>query len=163
MDAFALAISYGIKKLSKKQIIFTAISVGVFHFFMPLLGSFVGISLFEYTLFKPRYIVFLIFLLISISMLLDFFEDKKELKTLNLLGIIVFSFSVSLDSFSVGLGLKYIYDNIILSVSLFSIISLIFTLTGFILGRALNKKIGKYSFLFGSISLFMYSIWVLTK
>ena len=96
MDAFALAISYGIKKLSKKQIIFTAISVGIFHFFMPLLGSFVGISLFEHTLFKPRYVVFFIFLLISISMFFDFFEDSKELKTLNLLGIIIFSFSLSI-------------------------------------------------------------------
>ena len=163
MDAFALAISYGIKKLSKKQIIFTAISVGIFHFFMPLLGSFVGISLFEHTLFKPRYVVFFIFLLISISMFFDFFEDSKELKTLNLLGIIIFSFSVSLDSFSVGLGLKYIYDSIILSVSLFSIISFMFTLTGFVLGKALNKKIGRYSFLFGSVSLFLYSMWVLTK
>lgn len=163
MDAFALSISYGIKKLSKKQIVFTALSVGIFHFCMPLIGNFIGVSLFEYTLFKPKYIVFLIFLLISINMLFDFFEEKKDLKPLNILGIVIFSFSVSLDSFSVGLGLKYIYDNIILSVFLFSIISFVFTLSGFILGKVLNKKIGKYSFLVGSIGLFIYSVWVLTK
>ena len=49
MDAFSLAFSYGIKSISKKNVIITAIIVGLFHFFMPLLGNMVGISLFENT------------------------------------------------------------------------------------------------------------------
>ena len=64
MDAFALAIAYGIEKVKLKNIIITAIIVGLFHFFMPLIGNYLGISLFEYTIIKPRYVLFLVFLII---------------------------------------------------------------------------------------------------
>lgn len=163
MDAFALALSYGLNKISKKSIVLTTLFVGVFHFFMPLLGNLVGISLFEYTVFKPKYILFMVFLILSVDMFMHFFEEKPKLRVLNIIGIILFSFSVSFDSFSVGLGINYLYDNIILCVLTFSVISLLFTLFGFTLGKAISEKIGKYSFIIGSITLFMYSLWVLTK
>ena len=163
MDAFALALSYGLNKISKKSIALTALFVGIFHFFMPLLGNLVGISLFEYTVFKPKYILFMVFLILSVDMFMHFFEEKPKLRVLNVIGIILFSFSVSFDSFSVGLGINYLYDNIILCVLTFSVISLLFTLFGFILGKVISRKIGKYSFIMGAITLFMYSLWVLTK
>lgn len=163
MDAFALAISYGIYSLNIKKMIITAISVGMFHFFMPLLGNIIGISLFEYTIIKPKIVLFIIFLILSIDMLISFFEKKSNLRKLNLLGIIFFSFSVSFDSFSVGLAINYIYDNIILCVSIFCIISALCTFLGFVFGKTINRKIGKYSFLLGSITLFLYSLWILTN
>lgn len=78
MDAFSLAFSYGINKLSKKSVIITAMTVGLFHFFMPLIGNFIGISIFDYTIIKPRYVMFFIFLLLSIDMFTHFL--KKNLK-----------------------------------------------------------------------------------
>ena len=151
MDAFSLALSYGIKSISKKNVIITAITVGLFHFFMPLLGNMVGISLFENTFIKPKYVLFIVFLLLSVDMLLNVF------------GTLFFAISVSLDSFSVGIGINYLYDNILFVVSSFCIISALFTFLGFYLGRKINNKIGKYSFLLGSITLFIYSLLVLTK
>lgn len=163
MDAFALALSYGIKKLSKKRVIITALMVGLFHFFMPLVGSSIGTYLFEYTIFKPKIVLFLVFLILSIDMLLRFFENEEKIRILNLIGIFIFAFSVSFDSLSVGLGIRYLYDNIILVVSIFCIISALFTMFGFYLGKQLSQKIGKYSFLIGSSTLFVYSLWILTK
>ena len=96
-------------------------------------------------------------------MFMHFLEEKPKLRVLNIIGIILFSFSVSFDSFSVGLGINYLYDNIILCVLTFSVISLLFTLLGFILGKVISRKIGKYSFIMGATTLFMYSLWVLTK
>ena len=63
----------------------------------------------------------------------------------------------------IGIGINYLYDNILFVVSSFFIISALFTFLGFYLGRKINNKIGKYSFLLGSITLFIYSILVLTK
>lgn len=163
MDAFALSISYGIKKISIKNIILTAFTVGIFHFFMPLIGNYIGISLFEYSIFKPKYILFLVFLILSVDMFIHFFEKEVNLRKLNLFGTIFFAFTVSFDSLSVGLGIKYLYDNILICVSIFCIISAFFTCLGFYLGKKLSNSIGKYSFLFGSITLFLYSIWILTK
>lgn len=163
MDAFALSISYGILNLSKKTIVITSLIVGLFHFFMPFLGSICGDFLFKYIIIKPKYVIFVVFLLLSIDMFLNFFETKPKLRNLNIFGIILFALSVSLDSFSVGLGLNYLYDNLLFSLACFCVISGITTLIGFIFGKYMSKSVGKYSFLIGSISLFIYSIWVLTN
>lgn len=163
MDAFSLAFSYGINKLSKKSVFITAITVGIFHFFMPLIGNFIGVSIFDYTIIKPRYVMFFIFLLLSIDMFAHFFEEKPKIRTLNPLGIILFSSSVSFDSLSVGIGLSYLCDNLLLALITFCLISFTFTLLGFFLGKILSNKVGKYSFLVGSITLFIYSIFVLTN
>lgn len=163
MDAFALALSYGIKNIKLKNVIITAITVGLFHFFMPLLGNYVGVSLFEYTIIKPKYVLFAVFLILSIDMFTHFFEENPKIRPLNIIGTIIFAISVSFDSFSVGIGINYIYDNIIMTVLSFCIISGIFTVLGFWLGKKINKRIGKYSFLLGSLTLFLYSLVVLTK
>lgn len=163
MDAFALSISYGIKKISIKNIVVTSLSVGLFHFFMPLIGNYIGLSLFEYTIFKPKYILFLVFLLLSIDMFMNFFEKEEKIRKLNLLGTLFFAFSVSFDSLSVGLGIRYLYDNILVCVSTFCIISAFFTCFGFYLGKKLSNTVGRCSFLLGSITLFLYSVYILTK
>ncbi len=163
MDAFALALSYGIKQVCFKTVVTTAITVGIFHFIMPLLGNFVGIPLFEYTLIKPRIALFIVFLILSIDMFIHFFEEKPKIRPLNIIGTIFFAFSVSFDSFSVGLGLSYLCDNVFLAVSTFCFISAFFTFLGFELGKRLSKKIGKYAFLIGCVTLFGYSLWILTK
>lgn len=163
MDAFALALSYGIKNIKLKNIIITAITVGLFHFFMPLIGNYVGISLFEYTLIKPKYVLFAVFLLLAIDMFAHFFEEEPKIRPLNIIGTILFAISVSFDSFSVGIGINYIYDNILLIVSSFCIISCYFTMLGFWLGRKLSRSIGKYAFLLGGFTLFIYSLAVLTN
>lgn len=162
MDAFTLAFSYGIKKVDNKSLIITSIVTGIFHFIMPLMGNIIGIPLFEYTLIKPRYILFLVFLIISIDMFINFFNENSKLRNLNIAGIILFAFSVSFDSFSVGLGINYICSNVVLSVSIFCFVSMLFTFLGFMLGKFLSQKIGKYAFLFGSLVLFIYSLVLLT-
>ena len=158
MDAFTLAFSYGIKKVDNKSLVITSIVTGIFHFIMPLMGNIIGIPLFEYTLIKPRYILFLVFLIISIDMFINFFNENPKLRNLNIAGIILFAFSVSFDSFSVGLGINYICSNVVLSVSIFCFVSILFTFLGFMLGKVLSQKIGKYAFLFGSLVLFIYSL-----
>lgn len=163
MDAFALALSYGIKSVKIKNVIITATTVGLFHFFMPLIGNCVGVSLFEYTIIKPKYVLFAVFLILSIDMFTHFFEEEPKIRPLNLIGTILFAISVSFDSFSVGIGINYLYDNILLVVSSFCFISCFFTILGFWLGKKLSGSIGKYSFLLGSVTLFLYSILMLVK
>lgn len=163
MDAFALSFSYGISKVNIKKVILTALVVGIFHFIMPVLGNFVGISLFKYTLIKPKVILFLVFLILSIDMFIHFFENKVVLRKLNIIGIILFAISVSLDSFTVGLGINYIYDNMYFAACIFAFISSFFTFLGFLAGNILSKKAGKYSFLLGSTFLFIYSLYILTN
>lgn len=163
MDAFSLAFSYGIKGIALKEILITAITVGFFHFLMPLLGNYFGISLFSYTVLKPKFIMFFVFLFLSLDMVTHFFDDREKIRKLDIIGVFLFAISVSFDSLSIGLGLSYLSYNIILSCLIFCIISSFFTLLGFKLGKKLSKKIGRYSFLLGGIILLFYSVWILTK
>ena len=163
MDAFALSLFYGIEKLSIKKVIITSFLVGVFHFFMPLIGNIVGISIFEYIIIKPKYILFIVFFILSIDMFIHYFEEESKIRKLNLFGMLFFSFSVSIDSFSVGVGINYIYDNILIVITTFSIVSMLFTFFGFNLGDKISEKKGKISFLIGASTLLTYSLIVLTK
>ena len=38
MDAFSLSLIYGMSKITKSQKIFLSLIVGIYHFFMPLIG-----------------------------------------------------------------------------------------------------------------------------
>ena len=42
MDAFSLAIAYATNGISMKKTIMLSMSVGLFHYAMPLIGSIVG-------------------------------------------------------------------------------------------------------------------------
>ena len=47
-------------------------------------------------------------------MFMHFFEEKPKIRPLNMIGTLLFALSVSFDSFSVGIGINYIYDNILI-------------------------------------------------
>ncbi len=163
LDAFALAASYGLLGISKKKALFTATTVGIFHFLMPYVGSLLGNFLFDYVYIKPKIIVFLVFFCLSINMFISFFDKDKKTNYLNLIEIILFAFSVSIDSFSVGLTLNYIASKLLLSLITFSIISFSMTVIGFILGKYAGNALKKYSYLIGGALLLFYSLLVLTK
>ena len=74
-------------------------------------------------------------------------DVMEKIRPLNLFGTLFFAFSVSFDSLSIGIGLKYLFDSILMPISCFTIVSFTFTLLGFKLGNVLNQKLGRYSFL----------------
>lgn len=163
MDAFTLSLTYGLLSIPKKRVLLVSLSVGIFHFIMPLLGMQVGnvISMIINTNFKIILILVLVIILIeSIKSLRD--EEEKEYN-LNFINIIIFSLLVSFDSFSVGIGLKYVTDNIYLGSLIFTILSSMFTYLGFTLGRILKKKASKNSKLLGIILLSITIVYFICK
>lgn len=163
MDAFTLSLTYGLLSIPKKRVLLVSLSVGIFHFIMPLLGMQVGnvISMIINTNFKIILILVLVIILIeSIKSLRD--EEEKEYN-LNFINIIIFSLLVSFDSFSVGIGLKYVTDNIYLGSLIFTILSSMFTYLGFTLGRILKKKAAKNSKLLGIILLSITIVYFICK
>ena len=159
MDAFSLSIVYGTRMLNKKIQRFLSITVGIFHFIMPILGSIIGNFIVNYIIPNPDNLVGIIFLILSIEMLLnikDLDKEKKDFK--NLFDAFLFGFSVSIDSFSVGIALGSHNKNIIVSGIFFSTISFLFTYFGLTLGEKLTIKFGKIANVIGSILLLVLSI-----
>lgn len=153
MDAFSLSLAYGTLQLNKKHIFQLSTVVGICHFLMPLLGMLIGTTLFHILPIKPAWIVFIILLFIGIQMIIESFKKEESQKLMKLTELLIFGFAVSVDSFSVGIGLKAISDNFLLCAALFSISSFIFTYFGLILGGKASKFLGKYATLIGGIVL----------
>lgn len=151
MDAFSLAIAYGTNNIEKRKILILSISVGLFHFFMPVLGSLIGQKI-NYLVNDANKVVAIILFIIAIQMYVSRKEDKKGSIT-NILSIILFSLTVSLDSFSVGLGLGLMKKKIFSASTIFSITSFFFTLIGLILGKKLSEKLGLKATYLGIIIL----------
>lgn len=158
MDAFSLSIVYGTLGFTKKRVIALSSIVGIFHFFMPLLGSAIGAVILHFIPVDQDLIVGVIFMVIAIQMIMSTCKSEEIMNIVGIGSLLLFGFTVSIDSFSVGIGLSAISNNHLLSVTIFSIISALFTFFGLIIGNKLNSVFGKISTWIGSIILIILSL-----
>lgn len=158
MDAFSLSLAYGTLGIPKKQIFLLSFIVGCFHFFMPLIGMFIGTNILNIIRINPDVIVFIVLLVIGIQMIFESFSEKEELRVMKTIELFLFAFAVSIDSFSVGLTLTNINENYILSAIIFAFCSMIFTLFGLLLGNKIEKLVGKIATIFGGAVLVIIGI-----
>ena len=156
MDAFSLALAYGTNKIANQIKYTLSIIVGLFHFIMPIIGYFIGTIIMQIIKIKPNIIVSIILIFIGISMCITKKEKLDPLKSI--IEILLFSLAVSLDSFSVGLGLKAITNNIYKASSIFSITAGIITYLGLILGHKISQKVGYLAPTLGGIFLILIGL-----
>lgn len=163
MDAFSLALCYGVLDLvpSKRKIV--ALVVGVFHFFMPLIGMVLGNFLEHIIILNMHYIVFVIFVFLGLEMLISVIKKETKILLLNNIGMIIFAFSVSVDSFSAGIGIKFISSNYLLCSIIFSLTSFLFTYVGLTLGGIIGAKYKDLSKVVGGIILIIFALQYLFK
>lgn len=163
MDAFSLSLIYGTSIIKKTTKIYLSISVGIFHFFMPLLGYKFG-SLIENNIpISLSIIAAILLIVLGIQMLLEKSEEEKKIKTLSIIEILLFSFSVSIDSFMTGIGIKSIYEEIFIVSLIFSLTSALWTYVGLNIGTILNKKFGSTATKLGGITLIIIGIITILK
>lgn len=163
MDAFSLALAYGMYNFTKKEMLILSIIVGLYHFFMPLLGMHFGNFLFTYIKLKSNLIVALIFILIGIEMIIDSMKNDEKKKITGYIEMLSFGLAVSIDSFTTGISISTITDKLFLSFIVFSLVSLTFTYLGLNLGKFINNKIGKISSLIGAVILLIIGVSYIFK
>ena len=162
MDAFSLSLVYGTLNLDEKIERNLSATVGIFHFFMPLLGYKLGKIILSFLKVDTNVIVGIIFIILGIEMILSIKEEEKVKILTNILSIIIFALTVSIDSFSIGISLGVTNSNIIIPCIIFSITSFLFTYLGVNLGKTLSNKYGNYATLIGTIVLLALGINYLT-
>lgn len=158
MDAFSLALIYGTLNISPKVIQKMSGVVGIFHFFMPLFGFLFGDILSFFLNFDADCLVGIIFLILSLQMFHSIFKTEEVEVLSGLLAYLLFGFTVSIDSFSVGIGIGSLKGQIWLPCVVFSLVSLFFTYAGLRLGKRLAVRFGKVATIFGSVILFVLGI-----
>ena len=157
MDAFSLSLVYGMIGMNQKQKTFLSLIVGIYHFIMPLIGLIFGTILDSIDIIDIDIIASIILIYIGIDLIVSNFKKEDGLE-LTKIGFLIFGLSVSIDSLTVGIGLKAITDNYLISSIVFSLSSLFFTYIGLVLGNIIGNKIGSYSKTIGGVVLIVIAI-----
>ena len=159
MDAFSLSLAYGMIGMNNRDKLSLSTIVGIYHFFMPLIGLSLALLISNFKFINFNIIAIIILIYIGIDLILSNFKEKTTVKN----NYLLFGLSVSIDSLSLGIGLKAITNNYLLAAIVFSICSFMFTYLGLMLGNTIAKKLEAYSRLFGGIMLIIIAIIMLTQ
>lgn len=158
MDTFSLSLSLGaLSHLKVLKII--PLVVGIFHFFMPLLGNMLGLKLIDIFHLTGHILLGFILIALAINLAIHYFKDEEINFNLNFLGIILFALSVSFDSFTVGMGINALTEKYILASIIFALCSASFTYLGILIGKYSSKLMGKGANLIGITILFILGVY----
>lgn len=158
MDTFSLSLGIGTFNIENKKAMVLSLIVGVMHFLMPIIGLFVGSNLINIFHIEADILLGIILIFIAIEMIIDILKHEEEQFKLNLVGMFLFALGVSLDSFSLGLGLKAVTNNIFLATSIFAICSASFTYLGILTGKFANRHLGVYANIIGASILIIMGL-----
>lgn len=163
MDTFSLSLSIGTYNINKKDAISLSFIVGIFHLIMPLLGLIIAKCINTVFSIDTNLLTGIVFIFITIEMIVDFFDKNEKRFENNLISKILLAFCVSIDSFSVGIGLNGITDFPFLGAVIFMITSMLFTYLGLNVGKYAFKKLGSIAKIIGIIILLTLSAIHLLK
>jgi manganese efflux pump family protein len=162
MDAFSVGLGMGMFNLRLRQIFKIGITIGIFHVWMPLLGMIAGKFLSNQFGTIATYIGGGLLLVLGVQMIWSSFkkEDSSVITPVGF-GLMVFAFSVSLDSFSVGLTLGIYQAKTVLVLICFGVAATLLTWMGLLIGRKVQHWLGGYSELLGGSILLAFGLKLL--
>ena len=150
MDAFSLSLVFGLTIKNNKDKLLLSIIVSIYHFIMPLIGLLLSNILLKINYLDFNTLSSIILIYVGIETIIS--KEDHNYK-INIISFLLFGLSVSIDSLTIGIGLRGITNKYLLSSILFSITSFIFTITGLHIGNYIGKIIQKYSKIIGGIIL----------
>lgn len=159
MDTFSISLSIGTFNITKKKVIFLCILVGIMHYFMPLIGTILGNKITTFLNINVNFLLGIILLFIGVEMIFDLIKKEEKFFELKFFNMILVSISVSLDSFSTGLGLSAITNNFLLSGLIFSVCAASFTFLGLLIGKYSSERLGVFAQIIGIILLIILGLF----
>lgn len=162
MDAFSVGLGIGMQAIRLKRICLIGLVVGIFHMIMPFIGLLLGSILSNKIEGIAILAAGLLLCAIGCQMILQTFwqKDTQILAPVGF-GLIMFAFSVSLDSFSIGLSLGLSGVATVFAILMFGLFSTVLTWLALLIGRRTNHLLGTYSELLGGVILFGFGLHVL--
>ncbi|MEN1967665.1 manganese efflux pump MntP family protein [Lentibacillus sp. N15] len=150
MDAFSVSLGMGMQQLRLKRIALIGLVIGLFHIMMPFSGIIVGRAISTQIGQLTTLIAGMLLIAIGSQMVFSAFnhEVKKIVKPAGI-GLLFFSLSVSMDSFSVGLSLGMSGVKTAIALFLFGAVSMLLTWIGLILGKKVHGLLGVYGEILG--------------
>lgn len=167
MDAFSVSLGIGMQDIRLKRIFLIGLVIGFFHFIMPFFGILFGQALAGPIGGWAEVLGGLLLTGIGLHMFFQAFQEDHP----NREGIFRFTpagfslfligFTVSIDSFSVGLSLGIVGVRLLLVLSFFCIASMLMAWVGMLLARKTRGFLGVYSELLGGSILIGFGLFAL--
>ncbi|QDI91754.1 hypothetical protein EPH95_11695 [Salicibibacter halophilus] len=159
MDAFSMAMAIGFQSF-RIHAIRASMVVGLFHVFMPLVGIWIGHGLANiYSLDVVYFIAGVILVWIGLQMMVSSRKSKeKPILKLHGIGLFLFAFIVSLDSFSIGISLGIFGAETLAVIFAFGLTSAVLTWTGLMLATLTRDHVGRWGELLGGVVLLLYGL-----
>ncbi|WP_407647344.1 manganese efflux pump MntP [Gracilibacillus oryzae] len=161
MDAFSVGLGIGMQAIRLKRIFIIGLTVGIFHIVMPFIGLILGTYISHNIEGIAILAAGLLLCGIGLQMIIHTFLKKDSPLAPVGFGLFVFAFTVSLDSFSVGLSLGLSGVETVLAIILFGLFSTILTWTALLIGRRTHHLLGTYSEILGGCILFGFGLNIL--
>ncbi|MDQ0160594.1 putative Mn2+ efflux pump MntP [Alkalibacillus salilacus] len=153
MDAFSVSLTVGMTHRRLRWWLYFVVLVGAFHVMMPLAGIGFGEFLSEQFGQMAQVIGGWMLVVIGIQMVISTFWQHDLNKSLSVFGLMVLAFTVSLDSFSVGVSIGMIGAHVFVIAVMFGLVSMVLSWFGLMLARHSRKWFGVYSEAFGGLVL----------
>lgn len=160
MDAFSLGIGLGMRGIRLVRMAQTSVIIAVFHVIMPLMGMFAGH--YVSTILGNVAVAAGGGLLVLLGSHMIYSSLKNDTTPMfnvrSTWGVLVFAFSVSIDSFSVGISLGLFATDIVLTVILFGVFGGAMSVMGLLVGRKVGRWLGDYGEAFGGVILLAFGL-----
>ncbi len=162
MDAFSVGLGIGMQEIRLKRIFLIGLVVGLFHIFMPFIGLFLGSFLSKQMEGIAIIASGLLLCAIGFQMIIHTFmkKDSQILAPVGF-GLMIFAFTVSLDSFSIGISLGLSGVATLFAIIMFGLFSTVLTWLALLIGRRTHHLLGAYSEFLGGSILFGFGLHVL--
>ena len=158
MDAFSVSLSVGLMRVRLRVMASFILLVGIFHVMMPLAGVTLGHLLSHKLGVIAQSIGGWILIIIGAQMIIATMLEKEMTRHMHMAGFTILAFTVSLDSFSVGLSLGMFGLNQVAIIILFGIMSMFLATLGIILAKRGKTILGNYSESLGGFVLIFLGI-----
>ena len=163
-DTFSMCLALGTTSPNRKEKLKLSIIVGCMHFLMPLLGEMLGQNIIAFFSLNSNKFLGGILLFIACNLFIEM-KNHKEIQPFEytLFNLFLFSFGVSMDAFSCGLGMGYQGNLLFLSVSLFSLVSFLMTYLGLQLGSLAYQHLKNKACILGFLLLLGLGLYHICK
>lgn len=159
-DAFGAALAVGMRRMGLLDKLMLSSSVGIMHIILPLISMTAGSELYERfgdILFSAGGIILA---LTGLQMVLSFFRKEERQKPTGL-GMLLFAFGVSMDSFSTGLSLGVLGMDKSTAVISFGACAASLTMAGLIFSSRMSTAAGKAGEVAGGVLLLIIGLkWI---
>jgi putative Mn2+ efflux pump MntP len=162
-DTFAVSVSTGIKKTSLKfsHALKIALTFGIFHVVMPLIGWFLGVQIELYISNYDHWIAFGLLTILGVKMIYESFTKEEIITSINPLKptlLIGMAIATSIDALVVGVSFAFMNINIYLSIAVIGFITFLMSMAGMLFGKKVGGILGKKMEIVGGLILIIIGL-----